>query len=343
MKKYQNLFINILTGFFCICFLIISVPLASFSQQEISGNKAKENVLTIYVIRSAKPLDWQSPSALYKSYVNEVFQTLFRKEKRMLGHLFVHLDSPMLDEPLWTGISYESDKEQRDYVFKEKVGMGIMGIGMKGRMQSAEELHYQLDFYSEKKEMAFITYYISEEAVKRILEFYNTFISKTDSGFSQSEFYGGAYWPLYFNEGAGCTALGLAMMELAGVRQAEAELWKRNVKIPVELVGGRLNENTKVGVGKVKSYDDWHSGEGVKNIDYIDFTIYDPSLMYHWILDQINQSSGVRHSNYEYDYKGIIPGLTAKRETVKIDTNSPIFTDRPDTNLLLKSHYQNFD
>lgn len=302
-----------------------------------------DHSLTLYVIRSVKPLDWQSPASLYKSYKNAFCSTLFRKEKTLLGHLFIRLSTPLLEEPLYAGITNLSKKEMRGYVLKEKIGLAVLGAGMKARMQFAGELMNKIEFYTNKRELAFITYRINEEGVSRIIEFYREFIQKYYKNPEEYDFYGGAFWPLYENEGAGCSALGLAMLELANIRGDETRLWKKEVNIPMNLIGGKFNNHLKVNAKKLKTALSWHSGEGTAEMDYLPFEIYDPTLMYNWILAQLKQVPEEGHPQYYPAKDSEIPGLISDRCFVTVNRFIPLFQNRPDTNLFIKHHYLKFN
>ena len=320
---------------------LLWIPFSTvFAQSpEPKVSSPSDHTLTIYVIRSVKPLDWESPASLFKSYMDGYRSTILRKEKTMLGHIFIRLSTPLLAEPLYAGITNLSRKEQRDYVIKEKIGLGVLGAGMKARMQYIEELLFKIEFYANKNELAFITYTINEDGASRIINFYQKFILKFNENQAGSDFYGGAYWPLYYNEGSGCSAFGVAMLELANIKGDEIKLWKKEINIPMNLIGGRFNHQLKIGVKKMKTAGSWHSGDGIEGIDYHHFEIYDPTLIYNWILAQVNQVPEARCPGYYPTDIPQVPGLISDRCSVAVNRFAPIFQNRPDTNLFIRYHY----
>jgi hypothetical protein len=261
----------------------------------------------------------------------------------MLGHLFIRLSTPLLEEPLYAGIINLSKKERRDYVLKEKIGLAVLGAGMKARMQNAEELTEKIAFYAGKEELAFITYRINEDGASRIIDFYRKFIRKFNENQTEYDYYGGAFWPLYDNEGAGCSALGLAMMKLSDIMGDETTLWKKEVNIPMNLIGGRFNNQEKVRIKKLKSAKSWHSGEGTEEIDYLHFQIYDPTLIYNWIITQSNKAPDERYPGYYPAGDSQIPGLITDRSFMTVNRYAPIFQHRTDTDLFIRYHYLKFD
>ena len=311
-------------------------PSESFARG--NGGENNENRLTIYVIPSAAPLDWQSPSTLYKSFFKGYVAKMLRSEKYLIGHLFIKLTSPLLEKPLLTGMRSASKREKKNLVMREKVGLAILGIGMKGRLEDPDELVKKIGYYSRKKEIASITYLINDESVKRILEFYRIFTSKFNDKYSPADFYGGAFWPLYEYEGAGCTAFGMSMLDLAKITGNETNLWKVDVNIPMKLIGGELNHNLKVKTQQIKKTHEWASGTGVDTVDYVSFSIYDPSLIFNWINRQRELPDSSRIGGYLPMSELSVPGLISDRTSVGVSENGPVIGTRNQNNFFI-DHY----
>lgn len=291
--------------------------------------------LTLYCIPSVSPLDWRSPASLHKSFFRGYFWHLMKKEKYLLGHIFVKLSTPLLAKPVYAGMTSGSKKEKRILVLKEKVGFSILGIGLTGKLETGEELVKKIQTYSGRKELAFITYRISEHAAQRILDFYRIFTTETAGGITPADHYGGAFWPRYENEGAGCSAFGLAMLDIAALSVKEADRWKVTVNIPMELIGGEINGNQKVKKRTIRKAGEWNSGEGSEDVDYVPFSIYDPSLMYRWILEQRKFPDKLREPGYQPAGDDRLPGLFADRRDVKIPDNEPVILRRKTKNFFV--------
>jgi hypothetical protein len=97
---------------------------------------------------------------------------------------------------------------------------------MKAKLENKNDLIRKIDYYSDKNEIAFISYHLNEQAARRIIDFYNGFTSKSSLNSIPSEHYGGALWPRYVNEGAGCSAFGIAMLEVIGLLDEESNCWE---------------------------------------------------------------------------------------------------------------------
>ena len=322
---------------FIFLILLLLFPHMSVCQH-IDSCKTDDHELTIYVIRSVGPIDWESPSTLYKSYVNAYVSHVFRKRMTLTGHLFVKLSTPLLEQPLYAGMCTPSRKERRILVLKEKIGLGVLGASMKAKLEQKNDLISKIDYFSGKNEIAFITYHLNEQSARRIVDFYNVFTSKSSLNSSPSDYYGGAFWPRYENEGAGCSAFGIAMLDAIGILDEESKSWVRNVNIPMNLVGGKFNEMQKVSGRKVKKTTCWHDGSGIEEVDYVPFSIYDPSLMYDWIMQQRALSNKFRIPGYFPSEESVIPGLSADRRYVRISQEEPIFIRRTVSNLFIREY-----
>ena len=297
-----------------------------------------DHELTLFVIPSATPLKWESPASLYKSFFKGYLCNFLKKEKYLLGHLFISFSSPLLDSTLLTGMASASKKEKRILYLKDKIGMGILGVAMQGRLDKREDLIKKMEHYSKKNQLAFITYRLTENAARKIIDFYKAFSSVKGSGFSPSTYYGGAFWPRYKNEGAGCTAFGLAMLDLAGQLDEVTDRWNVTVNIPMDIIGGEVNDNLRVKSRTIKKYKDWYEGNGTEEIDYVPFSIYDPSIIFQWIKEQRTSNPDSAPSGFIPSERGRVPGLFTDRTKIEVDPAEPVFLER-DKNLFFLKPY----
>lgn len=324
---------------FCFLFFLILVPGIS-NCQVADSCIVNDHELTIYVVRSVGSINWESPSTLYKSYIKAYLTHVFRKHMTLTGHMFVKLSTPLLEEPLYAGMNTPTQKERRILVLKEKIGLAVLGACMKAKLEQKNDLIWNIEYFSLKKEIAFITYHLNEQSARRIIDFYNGFTSKSVANSHPSDYYGGAFWPRYEYEGAGCSAFGIAMLDAIGLLDEASKSWVRNVNIPMSLIGGKFNEMQKVSSRKVKKTTCWHDGSGIEEVDFVPFSIYDPSLMYDWIMRQRALSGKFRIPGYFPVEESVIPGLSADRGDVKIGTEEPIFIQRKDSNLFIRKYYE---
>lgn len=298
-------------------------------------NEPRNHEITLYVIPSAVPLIWESPASLYQSFFRGYISKFLNKEKYLLGHLFIKISTPLLEKPLYTGICSASGKEKKQLVLRDRVGLAILGLGLKGRLETEDDLIRKIGHYSKKNELASITYQVSEESVNRILDFYKIFSTGYGENFFPSKSYGGAFWPRYEYEGAGCTSLGLAMLDVVHLLGEESEEWKISVNIPMELIGGELNNHHKIRRKKIIKTRQWDEGSGREGYDYVDFNIYDPSLMFKWIKIQCTRQPGVLITGYLPDDRSGFPALIADRRNTQVSGMESLVLKRPENNFFI--------
>jgi hypothetical protein len=269
-----------------------------------------QNKLTIYVIPATVKYDWSSPRSLCKSFFRNFRRSLFKKEKYILGHAFVELQTPLSSGRILTGMRLASGKEQKNLVLKEHYGLAILGADTEGEFESSTDLDDKVQKFSRKGQLAFMTFFISDEATKRLLQFYQSYKAGIDSNDSLGARYGGAFYPRYKGEGSGCSAFAVSFLDIAGLLKEEFDKWLVKINIPMELIGGPYNNFNVVRLSDIKKHKSWAGKDDSDTLSYEYFEIYDPTLMYEWIqaeweeqnsrhdlplsLLQLNQARGIR-------------------------------------------------
>lgn len=298
--------------------------------------------LIVYAVPSFQYIDWQSPSTLFKSTTKSWIKSKFSRYSYYIGHLFIELRSSLLDEPLLISVRSTGNEEKKRLLLKEKVGVGIIGAALPGRIETTEELTASIDHNLKKqRRIAFIKYAINREAALRVLEYIEGFMAKDSTSYAACDAYGGAFWPRYQGEGAGCSAFSMVALEVAGLKY-DYEDWLHRVNIPANLVGGEFNNNIKVKNSTIKRQTSWDDGLGIKNTDFFPFFIYDPSLIYNWIIEQRDKYvsdttlSGNRFSPAVIKKdRGDIPGLYMDARNVQAPVSEPIFTKRDEYSVFI--------
>jgi hypothetical protein len=290
----------------------------------------------LYVMKSIKPIDWDSPSSLFKSVRKGFVSKIWLKNQYLLGHLVVKFESPVNSNPVYSGMVSVSDKEKKWLVKKEKVGLGILGAGLQGHLETGDTVFSEICKYSGLRKVAFVRYLISEEAARRISFFLEKFRSTTVEGTSPSGIYGGIFWPRYESEGSGCTAYGMTMLDLAGISGQEQSGWKVNINIPMELIGGDFNGDTKVKNKKIVRSDSWYNGDPDSVNAFVPFWIYDPSIMFDWVIKQRKEGNDPDPDGYHPVMENKIPGLVSDRRNVRPSLAEPVFIKRPEPSVFIE-------
>jgi len=302
--------------------------------------KAGQNELTIYVIPSTVKYDWSSPHTLYKSYVKNCIRNLFKKESYLLGHAFVELRSPLTSGRIFTGMRSASKKEQKDLVLKQHYGLAILGADTEGKFETDIDLEHKVSKFSRKGQLAFMTFYISDEATERLIQFFKSYKAGIDSNGSHGARYGGAFWPRYKGEGAGCSAFAVSFLDLAGILEDEFDEWLVEIDIPMELIGGPYNHLNEVKLSDIKKHESWAINNDTSDFEH--FEIYDPTLMYEWI-------QGVWYKQNLQEALNVTPVQLNQARGIRIDgRNMPvpedesIFMEREKPSIFIDYYHQKY-
>jgi len=334
-----------------ICsFLIIAIISGQVGSTEYSlyntDNKDSsfvgQNELTIYVIPSKVKYDWGSPRTLFKSYFRNCIRNIFNKESYLLGHAFIELRTPLSSGRIFTGMRSASRKEQKNMVLKEHYGLSILGADTEGKLETCTDLENKVKKFSRKGQLAFMTFLISDEATKRLLQFFQSYKAGIDSNCSHGARYGGAFWPRYNGEGAGCSAFAVSFLDLAGLLKEEFDEWMVKINIPMDLIGGPYNHNQAVRFSDIKKRKSWAESDESAVVNYEPFEIYDPTLMYEWIQEKWEEQNS-------WNDLSLTPLLLNQARGIRIDSrNQPlpdeesIFLEREKHSIFIDYYHQKF-
>ncbi len=205
----------------------------------------------------------------------------------------------------------------------------MLGAVLHGRMETRKELTRKIAHFSKKKNgIRFIKYRICEESARRIIEFLEKFTKNHDAKTKPCDFYGGAFWSRFENEGGGCTSFGMSAMEVAGLSHDYPE-WRVSVNIPINLIGGEYNNGHRVKRSAILRAHSWYNGNGQENIDFIPITVYDPSLIFDWIEKQrrVRQITAEGDTINDEIYINGIPGIYMDSRKIT-PSEEPVFKQR---------------
>lgn len=284
------------------------------------------------------PISWESPADLYNSTLSCYLKTALVSNNYLLGHLAVQLNTPLLPKSILTAMKSIDQKERVDFMFVKKIGFSILGASFKGKLETEEELNQKFKAYTKRSKLAFITYRINEQAAKRIIQLIENFSQSRNNKPASSNFYGGAFWPRYQSEGAGCSAFGMALLDVANLLDANSQDWLMQVNIPMSIIGGEFNNDKKVKISTVKKTKSWHDGTGKVNVDYIPYKVYEPSIMFKWILKQ-RDAENTRFKPVEKDG---VPGLYIDCKNVFVSDGDPLFMERTESNIFINKYLEKY-
>jgi len=291
--------------------------------------------IILYVIAPPYPINWQGPADLLNSAIKSFSKMIFSFQYRFIGHTIVVLKSSHIEETKAYSISGAKPIEVFKGVFKEGIGLGILGGIFKAYIESPHKIESTLRFNSKKGKVLFIKYRINAASAKRIIDFFERFEHKFDNHFAPMDFYGGALWPLYENEGAACSAFCVSTLIAGNLINEEAEEWKVNFKIPIKLIGGRYNKGNKVSVPDVLRTKEWYHEEGIEGVDFISLEIYDPNKMFNWIKKTLE----INDNYFKPVTENGISGLLVDCRDLDIEGETAPITKRPAISSFISEYY----
>lgn len=321
--------------------LIIILNLLFLSMKvnaKIENYQEDVHELTVFVVPTKYPLDWESPSSIYKTMRKCYLRSMGQKVNYLLGHVALRLNSPLLEEnPYYFAQMSLSNKEKTKLVFKEKIGMGIMGATLRGEIEPAKRIQRNLAYYAKRDMVTFITFKISEEAAKRVIEYVDLYTGKSNNGHTTSKYYNGAFWPRYKDEGGACSTFAMSVLDVIHLLEDDyVKVWKIERKIPIELVGGQLNNGHKVKTSAIKNTHLWYEGEGKVNEAYAPYFVYEPNIIFDWIMDKHKHNT----SDFQAVTENDIPGLYFNATHIPVDHSAPLFIKRKESNMFIDHHKQ---
>lgn len=325
---------------FTICFLFL-FNAGVFAQIQLKSSETNDslpvNELIVYVMPTMHPLDWTSPSGLFKSMENCYLKTATLADNYLLGHLAVKLITAFNSEARLYAMTAANKLERINLVLKDKIGFGILGYPLKGKFEDEKELGRKLDVYAKRSKLAYIRYSLSEKAARKMTDFIHGMREKKKDKFAACDFYGGIFWPGYKDEGSGCSAFGIALLDAADLLPEESGDWLIKVNIPKNIIGGDLNNGKRVKNSYIKKQTTWHDGSGIANVDFVPFQIYEPSIMFDWILQKRKEN----YKNYIPEETDGVPGLYCDlKSKITVDSDS-LFLSRPDKNAFIEYYFEN--
>ncbi len=287
--------------------------------------------VTVYAFPTMYPFSWDNPASLYKTAKHCFYKTMSLKDNYLLGHMAICLNSPLLPHRRYMAMTAGNRKQRVDLILKDKIGLAILGATLEGKIETEEHIVYMTKVYAQRQKIGFITFKVSEVAMERMLDFIAQFSSQQPGEGHPSNYYGGYYWPLYENEGAGCSAFALGVLAAASILPAESKAWLKDVNIPMSLIGGEYRLNKHISFRRILRSKTWYEGYGVANVDYVNVKTYDPSALLDWIL----QRRAMNDSVFVPTTQGDMPGLTVDCTSMTLPVEKPYFKKREEPNLFL--------
>lgn len=255
--------------------------------------------LTVYTIPSPWGMDWSSPRALALRGLSNQLGVRHIGHKHAIGHVFVGLRDPSLAHEVLTGMTTESQTEEIELAKDLGYGLGVMGADMLGKFDPAEKLQGELDMRYETGLVSYLRVLLSPENGARVARFFLEYQAR-----GLHRHYGGANRPRY-GEGAGCSAFGVAFLDVAGLLEPEYEArWKVVLRVPERLYGGPRTGH-EIPLRRVMAWGRWAR----EDEPHVKTVMWDPSMIYDWVQERWQEEHEVPSERWIPELRGRARGL----------------------------------
>ena len=252
---------------------------AGFPAQAAAAYRSLPDYITLHVIPSPAPMDWDSVGMLALSYARNKIEVDHFGETHAIGHVSFEIGCTRPDGSRVFLMTGQSPMHFGDFtgLVKQGSGYGAFFGTVPGRLQGEDEMNKDLTSLSlQKNEVAFVTMKVSNASCLEAVRYMEAYREK-----GVYKRYGLGVRPLYA-EGGGCANVGASVVEVAGPSDFGlfSQKWSRTIYLPKKLMG---TPEAPVGLASVvpHAFDNWTRKPSYPSRKLF---FYDPDLIYDWTL-----------------------------------------------------------
>lgn len=248
----------------------------TFKTQAEASHRRHSNYITMYAIRPAVRIKWETAKSVLLSYARNIAIKKLTGRRHSMGHLSFEVACTQGGDTNRV-LSGQAEESMDGFVssLKEGAGFSVFFKSVEGRLERAEDLESEYSkLTAVDNRMAITTFVLSETSCKKAMSFFNEY---KDTGAYKK--YGLTLDPS-LKEGGGCASLGAHILKSAIPAKeydVQAVNWQQKIKIPLSGFG---TEDKKVKMGKLifkkYSFDLDNTDAGIP------VSFYDPHLVYDW-------------------------------------------------------------
>ena len=152
-----------------------------------------------------------------------------------------------------------------------------------------------------KGDVAFLNYKLNNETFLRLWQYLEEYKRQ-----GYDKIYNGENKPRE-GKGAGCSAYGVSFIEVGDLMpEEEMAKWQISANIPEKLIGGQKENGRWVSFYKIIFKRKWADTLKQK---FTPITLYEPELLYNWIVDNCDQLSATTTARYQKELRGNANGI----------------------------------
>ena len=283
---------------------IVGLLLVLFSFQSAADS------VSFHLFRSPLGIDWSSPWKMTVSTLKNSLANTHGKRAFSISHVFVELNCDSIGKHIYRGQTSLDDSE-RELIFKEKYGMGVMFHTYVGKFEKDNSIINDMAPYEGSKRRGTFTANISPTSCQRMINYVTEYEER-----GYGNLYSGLQADPLKGQGAGCSAFAVSFLRVGGLAEPFLREWQNIIDVPKRFVGGPLTGN-KVNIFKILSLPSvqWSNQE-----PHIHLEAWNPEKMVDWV--EATHDTVV--SGGELDGYEVTADSVGESKSVTID-----LTDRP--------------
>lgn len=230
--------------------------------------------VSLHIFRSPLGINWANPWKMTVSTLKNSLANTHGKRAFSISHVFVEINCNSTGEHIYRGQTSVDDSGERDLIFKQKYGMGVMFHTYRGKYETDQGILRDMAPYEGSKRRGTFTALINPTTCQRMLQYEREYVER---GYGQV--YSGLQADPLKGEGAGCSAFAVSFLRVGGLMEAFTKEWQNIIDVPKRFVGGPLT-GKKVNILKILSHPaaKWSSKEA-----HIHLEAWNPEEMLNWV------------------------------------------------------------
>ncbi len=266
--------------------------------------------ISLHLFRSPLGIDWSNPWRMTISTLKNSIANTHGMRAYSISHVFVEVKCDSIGTHIYRGQTSSDDSNEKELLFKEKYGLGVMFHTYKGKFEKDESILKDMAPYEGSERRGRFTALVSPQTCQRMLQYVNEYEER-----GYGNIYSGLQADPLKGQGAGCSAFGMSFLRVGGLMEPFMEKWKSIINVPKRFVGGPLTGN-KVSILKILTHPaaQWSDKEA-----HIHLEAWNPERMLKWVSevhDLITQGQALPGYKVESETvgesKSIIIDLTAR-------------------------------
>ncbi len=241
--------------------------------------------LTLYVIPSKKTLNFQSPRRLMLSLLQSKFaKTAYPQYSHPVGHIIVELRDS--SRSTLTGMVASSLTPLTKMVCLQGYGLSTLFAASPGYLREGRSNRDDIEMRYPTGDIAYIRFALQQTTFDTLWQYMQQYKQR-----GYDTIYNGLNKPRE-GKGANCSAFAVSFIELGALLSPEyLKSWQIERHISLSLIGRTESDDSRVSFFSLLLRKGWARPKEATKL----WLLYDPSLMFAWILDQYrDQCTGNR-------------------------------------------------